>query len=161
MSKCVRLVIVEGVGNVIARYKANKDLEVEHKVYEINVTADKSYVHNVIQAESDACGSDAKDATMTREGGVFHITEGQEGYGIDVDKSVESVMEVMDNWNKEDCTIELVSGMIQPKGTAADLEKIQDLLGHFSTSFTSSGKERSGNVRNGTKLIPREWYDEH
>lgn len=140
-------------GNVIARYKANKDLEVEHKVYEINVTADKSYVHNVVQAESDACGSDAKDATMTREGGVFHIYEGQEGYGIDVDKSVESVMEVMDNWNKEDCTIELVSGLIQPKGTAADLEKIQDLLGHFSTSFSSSGKERSGNVRNGTKLI--------
>lgn len=140
-------------GNVIARYKANKDLEVEHKVYDINVTADKSYVRNVVQTESDACGSDAKDATMTRENGVFHITEGQEGYGIDVDKSVDSVMETMDNWNKESCSIELVSGMIQPKGTAADLEKIQDLLGHFSTSFSSSGKERSGNVRNGTKLI--------
>ena len=140
-------------GNVIARYKANKDLEVEHKVYDINITADKSYVKNVIQAESDACGSDAKDATMTRENGVFHITEGQEGYGIDVDASVEAVMNRMDNWDKNDCTIELVSGLIQPKGTAADLEKIQDLLGHFSTSFSSSGKERSGNVRNGTKLI--------
>ena len=125
-------------GNVIARYKANKDLEVEHKVYDINITADKSYVKNVIQAESDACGSDAKDATMTRENGVFHITEGQEGYGIDVDASVEAVMNRMDNWDKNDCTIELVSGMIQPKGTAADLEKIQDLLGHFSTSFSSA-----------------------
>lgn len=140
-------------GNVIARYKANKDLEVEHKVYDINVTADKSYVKNVIQAESDACGSDAKDATMTRVDGVFHITEGQEGFGVDVDASVDAVMNRLDNWDKNDCTIELVSGMIQPKGTAADLEKIQDLLGHFSTSFSSSGKERSGNVRNGTKLI--------
>ncbi len=99
-------------GNVIARYKANKDLEVEHKVYDINITADKSYVKNVIQAESDACGSDAKDATMTRENGVFHITEGQEGYGIDVDASVEAVMNRMDNWDKNDCTIELVSGDI-------------------------------------------------
>ncbi len=140
-------------GNVIARYKANKDLEVEHKVYDINVTADKAYVRNVVQAESDACGSDAKDATMTREGGVFHITEGQEGFGIDVDQSVDSVMSIMDNWNKKSVSIELVSGMIQPKGTAADLEKVKDLLGHFSTSFSSSGKERSGNVRNGTKLV--------
>ena len=140
-------------GNIIARYKANKDLEVEHKVYDVNLKADKSYVKNVVQTESDACGSDAKDATMTIENGVFRITEGQEGYGIDVDKSVDNVMNVMDNWDKNDQTIELVSGLIKPKGTAEDLEKVHDLLGHFSTSFSSSGKERSGNVRNGTKLV--------
>ena len=49
--------------------------------------------------------------------------------------------------------MELVSGMIKPKGTVEDLKKIKDLLGSFHTSFSSSGKERSGNVRNGTKLI--------
>lgn len=140
-------------GNVIARYKANKDLEVEHKVYDINLKADKSYVKNVVQAESDACGSEAKDATMKREMGEFIITEGQEGYGIDVDKSVDNIMSVMDNWNKEDVSVELVSGMIKPKGTAEDLRKVKDLLGSFHTSFSSSGKERSGNVRNGTKLV--------
>lgn len=140
-------------GNVIARYKANKDLEVEHKVYEVKLTADKSYVKNVVQTESDACGSDAKDATMTREMGEFKYTEGQEGFGIDVDKSVDILMNAMDNWNKEDISVELVSGMIKPKGTVEDLKKIKDLLGSFHTSFSSSGKERSGNVRNGTKLV--------
>ncbi|MCR5507826.1 MAG: VanW family protein [Lachnospiraceae bacterium] len=140
-------------GNVIARYKANKDLQIEHKVYDINVSADKSYVRNVIQAESDASGSEAKDATMTRENGQFKVFEGQEGFGIDVDKSVDAVMEEMSSWQKDDISIELVSGMIQPKGKAEDLMKIHDLLGSFTTSFSSSGKERSGNVRNGTKLI--------
>ena len=140
-------------GNVIARYKANKDLEVEHKIYDINVKADEVNVRNVVQAESDECGSDAKDATMTRENGVFHITEGQEGFGIDVDQSVDAVMSVMGDWDKESKQIELVSGMIQPRGTAEDLEKVHDLIGSFHTSFSSSGKERSGNVRNGTKLI--------
>lgn len=140
-------------GNVIARYKANKDLEVEHKVYDVRLTADKSYVRNVVQTESDACGSDAKDATMTRENGEFVYTEGQEGFGIDVDKSVDIIMSAMDNWNKEDISVELASGMIKPKGTVEDLKKIHDLLGSFHTSFSSSGKERSGNVRNGTKLI--------
>ncbi|MBR6485290.1 MAG: VanW family protein [Lachnospiraceae bacterium] len=140
-------------GNVIARYKANKDLEVEHKVYDIDVSADKSYVKNVVQAESDASGSEAKDATMIRENGQFKVTEGQEGFGIDVDKSVDSVMDAMSDWDKNDISIELVSGMIQPKGKAEDLMKIHDLLGSFNTSFSSSGKERSGNVRNGTKLI--------
>ena len=140
-------------GNVIARYKANKDLEVEHKVYDVKVKADEVSVRNVVQAESDECGSDAKDATMTRENGVFHITEGQEGFGIDVDQSVDKVMDVMDDWDKEGKRIELASGMIEPKGTAEDLEKVHDLIGSFHTSFSSSGKERSGNVRNGTKLI--------
>ena len=140
-------------GNVIARYKANKDLEVEHKVYDVKLTADKSYVRNVVQTESDACGSDAKDATMTRENGDFVYTEGQEGFGIDVDKSVDIIMNAMDNWNKEDMSVELASGMIKPKGTIEDLKKIHDLLGSFHTSFSSSGKARSGNVRNGTKLI--------
>ena len=151
-------ILIEAVGlgktgNVIARYKANKDLEVEHKVYDVKLTADKSYVRNVVQTESDACGSDAKDATMTRENGDFVYTEGQEGFGIDVDKSVDIVMNAMDNWNKEDMSVELASGMIKPKGTVEDLKKIHDLLGSFHTSFSSSGKERSGNVRNGTKLI--------
>lgn len=151
-------ILIEAVGlgktgNVIARYKANKDLEVEHKVYDVRLTADKSYVRNVVQTESDACGSDAKDATMTRENGDFVYTEGQEGFGIDVDKSVDIVMNAMDNWNKEDMSVELASGMIKPKGTVEDLKKIHDLLGSFHTSFSSSGKERSGNVRNGTKLI--------
>ena len=140
-------------GNVIARYKANKDLEVEHKVYDIRLTADKSYVKNVVQKESDECGSEAKDATMTREMGEFIYTEGQEGFGIDVDKSVDILMDAIDNWNKQDISVELVSGMIKPKGTVEDLKKIKDLLGSFHTSFSSSGKERSGNVRNGTKLI--------
>ena len=140
-------------GNVIARYKANKDLEVEHKVYDIRLTADKSYVKNVVQKESDECGSEAKDATMTREMGEFIYTEGQEGFGIDVDKSVDILMDAIDNWNKQDISVELASGMIKPKGTVEDLKKIKDLLGSFHTSFSSSGKERSGNVRNGTKLI--------
>ncbi len=140
-------------GNVIARYKANKDLEVEHKVYDVKLTADKSYVKNVVQKESDECGSEAKDPTMTREMGEFKYTEGQEGFGIDVDKSVDMLMTTMDNWNKEDISVELVSGMIKPKGTVEDLKKIKDLLGSFHTSFSSSGKERSGNVRNGTKLV--------
>ena len=140
-------------GNVIARYKANKDLEVEHKVYDVRLAADKSYVRNVVQAESDACGSEAKDATMTRENGDFVYTEGQEGFGIDVDRSVDILMDAMDDWNKEDISVELASGMIKPKGTVEDLKKIRDLLGSFHTSFSSSGKARSGNVRNGTKLL--------
>ena len=140
-------------GNVIARYKANKDLEVEHKVYDVLVEPDKSYVKNVVQAESDACGSDAKDATMTRENGQFVITEGQEGYGIDVDASVDKIMNELSFWNKQDSSYDLVAGMIAPKGTAAELAKVKDVLGSFTTSFSSSGKDRSGNVRNGTKLL--------
>ena len=140
-------------GNIIARYKANKDLENEHKVYDVNLVADKAYVNNVVQTESDACGSDAKDATMTRENGAFVIIDGQAGYGIDVEQSVSKVMSELSNWNKESMEIDLVSGMIEPKGTAEELSKIKDKLGTFTTSFSSSGKERSGNVRNGTKLL--------
>ncbi len=140
-------------GNIIARYKENKDLEVEHKVYDIDTDVEKACIKTIVQEESDECGSDAKDATLTIENGIFRIAEGQAGYGVDVDASVNKVYSEMSSWDKDDCRIELVGGMIEPKGKAADLEQIQDLLGSFTTSFSSSGRERSGNVRNGTKLL--------
>ena len=140
-------------GNIVARYKENKDLEVEHKVYNVDVDFEKSMIKAVVQEESDDCGSDAKDATLSLENGVFHISEGQAGYGVDVTASSKKVFSDLSDWNKQETSVELVGGLIDPKGKASDLEKVQDLLGSFTTSFSSSGSERSGNVRNGTKLI--------
>ena len=97
-------------GNIIARYKENKDLEVEHKVYDIDTDVEKASIKAIVQAESDECGSDAKDATLTIENGIFRIAEGQAGYGVDVDASVNKVYSEMASWNKSDCQIELVGG---------------------------------------------------
>ena len=41
----------------------------------------------------------------------------------------------------------------QPKGNAEELTKVKDVLGTFTTSFSSSGRDRSANVTNGCNLI--------
>ena len=43
--------------------------------------------------------------------------------------------------------------MDEPAGTAEDLAKVKDVLGTFTTSFSTSGGSRSANVSNGCSLI--------
>ena len=59
----------------------------------------------------------------------------------------------MADWNGENCSIDLVVTTQEPKGSEEDLAKVKDVLGTFTTSYSTSGGARSGNVVNGCNLI--------
>ena len=42
---------------------------------------------------------------------------------------------------------------IRDRGNKEELAKVKDVLGSYTTSFSSSGKDRSANVTNGCSLI--------
>ena len=50
-------------------------------------------------------------------------------------------------------TINLPVVATEPDTSVEDLAKVHDLLGSFTTSYSSSGSNRSGNVANGCRLI--------
>ena len=62
-------------------------------------------------------------------------------------------MSNLDNFTGSDLTIDMVVVEDIPKATAEDLEKIHDVIGRYKTSFKTSNADRSGNVRNGTRLV--------
>lgn len=151
-------VLVEAIslgksGNLVSRYKSLKDLERENKIYPLELQFDRAAVRSVVESQGEQYNIEAVDAAMTRENGVFHVIAGQTGHVVNVDASVAQVIDTLASWNRESISIPLQVDVDEPRGKTEDLEKVKNVLGTYTTSFSSSGSERSGNVRNGTRLI--------
>lgn len=140
-------------GNIIQRYKARKDLEHEKKVYPIEVRYDRNAIRNIITQMADEQNIPAEDCTLKKTSSGFEIEDGNNGTEIDVNESIDLVVNELTDFKGGDKSIDLAIIESTPKGSRESLEKVHDLLGTFTTSFSSSGSDRSGNVRNGARLI--------
>lgn len=140
-------------GNIIQRYKALKDLEHASKEYNLDIAFDDEAIKNVISDKCLTFNVDPKDASIKRENGQFIITQGQTGIGVDVEQSVQLVEDYLSEWDREDTSIDLAIGVIKPKASEEDFAQVKDVLGTFTTSFTTSSSSRSANVENGAKLV--------
>lgn len=141
-------------GNVIKRYKDLKALEHYKKIYDIEYTLDKAAVQTILTEQCAVYNVDAKDAVAVREEDGYSITEGVIGYKIDEEASVNQIYDFLTgDWDGNDAVIALTVNEEQPRGSVEELSKMTDVLGTFTTSFTSSGQSRSANVTNGCNLI--------
>ena len=140
-------------GNMVARYKQRKDLEHQKIIYPLKLELDKDKIISVVSEQGKLYNIEAKNASLSKADGDFHITPGTTGEKIDVNASVSRIESNFENFKGSDMTIDLVVSEDKPKATAEDLEKIHDIIGSFKTSFSTSSADRSGNVRNGTHLV--------
>lgn len=140
-------------GNIVSRYKQRKDLEHEKKVYSINPEFDKDIITSIVSEQGKLHDIEGQDAKLTKQNGSFVVTPGTKGEKIDVNASVSRIMSALDNFNGNDMTVDMCIIEDVPKATVEDLEKIHDVLGTYTTSFKTSSADRSGNVRNGTRLV--------
>ncbi len=140
-------------GNLVERYKERKDLEHDRKIYPINVEFDRAAVEALVNEQGDRYNVEAKNATLSKADGDFVVTPGTKGEKIDANASVSRIMSNLDDFTGSDLTIDMVVVEDIPKATAEDLEKIHDVIGSYKTSFKTSNADRSGNVRNGTRLV--------
>ena len=141
-------------GNVIVRYKMMKDLQHDNVRYDLEFAFDVNAINTILTEQCVGFDSDAVDTGLAREEGTFVVHEGQIGYHLDVEQSIDVVNDYLtEEWDYGDTAIQLVIEEELPKGSAQELAQVQDVLGSFTTSFSSSGKARSANVTNGCNLI--------
>jgi len=143
-------------GNPIARYKEVKDLENNGMTYHLEYCFDDALVAQVIQEKCTEFDQHAQNATMERINGEFVIHDEVVGAVVDEAASAEAIKAALssaENMTEEGFVIDLVAKVEEPVGKAEDLLAVNDLLGSFTTSFSSSGKARSANVANGAALI--------
>ena len=141
-------------GNIIQCYKALKDLEYENKVYEVTFDFDKNAIKSLVEEQGAQYNQEAVDAVLTKVDDAFQITEGQTGVAIDPDASADAAYDyLVNNWNGDACDIDLVVAVQEPRGSVEELSKVTDVLGTFTTSYSTSGSSRSANVANGANLI--------
>lgn len=141
-------------GNVIQRYKAMKDLLFENKVYDIELDFDVAAINDIIVNKCVQYDQKPLDAGLQRVDGQFVITEGKIGYETDIESSIDVIYDYLENeWDGNNCRIALNVMEERPRGTAEDLAQVQDLLGTYTTDYSSSNGNRSGNVSNGCSKI--------
>ncbi len=142
------------VGNVVQRYKSEKDLQFQNKVYTLEFDIDERLVEQVLAEQCSVYNVEAKDATLSRVDGQFVVNQGQTGKVVDEAASKKLICDFFNGgWGREDESLELSIQVDEPRGTEEELSKVKDVLGTFTTSFSSSGQSRSANVRNGCSLI--------
>ena len=110
------------------------------------------------QSVTERCSKfnvEAIDAHLTRVDGSFQIEDGQTGYVVDENASVAAIYDYLTgSWVKgENGNVALVMAVDEPKGKTEELAKVKDVLGTFTTSYSTSGASRSKNVANGCRLI--------
>ena len=141
-------------GNVIQRYKELKDLEHEKYIYPIELQFDVEAINNILAQECVKYDKQAVNYSLKRTKGTFSVVEGQTGYLLDVEASIDNIYDyMMEQWNREPDRIPLNIIVEQPKGSEEELSVVTDVLGTFTTSYSNSGVARSANVENGCRLI--------
>jgi vancomycin resistance protein YoaR len=115
---------------------------------------DKQATAQLIYAQRGNLNIEAEDNGLVRENGTFVFVEGQTGYEVDIVESVYAINDFLAySWDGTDSEIALVSEEIEPRGTREELAMVKDLLGSFSTDFSSSAEGRKTNVSNGCSKI--------
>lgn len=140
-------------GNLVVRYKQKKDLEHEKQNYPLNLDFDENKITEIVTQLGELYDVEAVDASISKEDGDFTITPGVVGQKVDVSGSVSRILSGLRRFEGGELSVDLKVSVDEPKYRTEDLEMIHDVIGSYKTSFSSSGTDRSGNVRNGTSLV--------
>lgn len=141
-------------GDIIKRYKEQKDVEKKEVVYDLAFQLDKEKVNEFVNEKCTVYDVTAKDATLKRTKGKFVIEEESNGREIVADETAEKIQKVIaSQWITGGIEIDAIMNDTTPKYDSSMLAECKDVLGSYSTSFSSSGSERSQNLINAARLI--------
>ena len=152
-------------GNIIKRYKEQKDIEQNPVNLEIEKTVQTKKAKKAIQEVEDQLVHKAENATVTRQNGQFQVIAEKEGLAIDYKKSMQELESyVKEQWDGSDTTLTLQTKVDKPQYTSEDLKEVKDVLGTYTTSYASSTTDRAQNIDtgaghiNGTVVYPGEEF---
>ncbi len=141
-------------GNIVRRYKDQKDLQKEGKVFPLSWRADEALVRTYVEETCAKYDKDAQNASLIRKNGAFEFVAGSTGQELDVAASVIRIVDYLENtWTSASSgeVLELPTVVTQPEGSAEELAHIKDLIGSYTTSFSTSNANRCLNVKTGAE----------
>lgn len=149
-------------GNIIERYFKQKDLEMAPVDVALEFQIESAAAEQFVTEKCAPFMTAPVDAQITRENGVFTVTPSQDGTCVDWQTTEGRLKEAVRYGLSEPVTIEVAVMTASPSRTEDMLATIQDVLGTFSTDFSSSSEARATNLQvgsgklNGAVLMPGE-----
>ncbi len=143
-------------GNVVKRYVLASELAANPKTLEFDTTFNMDKLNVFVEESTKDLGNKAVNATIKKVGSNFVITESQDGIDIDKDSLIKKLKDSaiqVNLSNKDDIEIIADTVLTKAKVRKEELEKIKDVLGEYTTNFSSSSRARATNLENGTSKI--------
>ncbi len=140
-------------GNIVQRYKDQKDLEHQNMQYEITYTVDEKKAHSFVEQCSIYNSEPVNGSIYTQDDGTPAVEGGTDGLTLRVDDSVKLVEEAFESWRGGDLTVDLAVDRVSPDVTREELSVVKDVLGSATTDYSASTWERATNVENGCSKI--------
>jgi vancomycin resistance protein YoaR len=141
-------------GNLIKRYETLQNLSKEPLVLDMHLSVDKQATAQKLYENAKTLAVGATDSTLVRENGQFRYIAGTEGVEVDIVNSVYAINDFLESgWDGQNNEIELVTTVVEPRGTEEELAQVTDLLGTFTTNYSSSSAGRAKNVATGASKI--------
>lgn len=138
-------------GNLIDRFMKEEDLKKNPLNLTLQVELNEEAYENFINKAMKETGNGAVNATITRENGQFVITPGKEGITVDKEPTKNSILAVALSASQDKITA--TTTVKKPDVTEDQLAQIKDVLGTFSTNFSSSSAARANNLVVGAAKI--------
>ena len=143
-------------GNFLNRYRESKEIAEKGEAINLVASLDKDVLRQFVEENCTQFDVEPVNASLTRENGRFIVIEHKSGRKVSVQDTVdliESCILAQDCTTTEKIEIAAVVEAAEPEYTTEMTSLCKDVLGTFTTSYTSSSASRSGNVANGARLI--------
>ncbi len=157
--------------NLITRFMLLQDLKGDNVIIDMGLSIDKQLTANLIHKQLEKLEIPAVDWDLKKDGKKFTMIEGKTGLAVDIVTSVNTLAEsITKDWQNgvlKDVEVTLATTVTNPRGSVEELAQVKDLLGTFSTDFSSSNTGRKKNVTtgckkiNGTLLYPGDTFSAH
>ncbi len=156
---CTNLDIVDSLssigksGNIVERYKQQKDLENSTVDYTLNFTVDGGKVQEFVQNCSVYNSDPVEGKLLIGEDGFPYVEGGTKGITLKAEESTKAVVNAIESWGGGDINVDLLYDEVSPEVTYETLSLVKDVLGTATTDYSASSGNRAINVENGCALI--------
>ncbi len=140
-------------GNIIRRYKEQKDLQNENLHYEIEYTLDEDAQKEFVESCAAFNSDPVEGSVYMGDDGQLCVEGGTDGLTLDADATLVSLKEYLAEEKAGDTVIEATVERVSPTVTAEVLSRMTDVLGSATTDYSASSYGRAQNVENGTAKI--------
>jgi len=140
-------------GNIIQRYMKQKDVSRNPVELALELKADEGKMQSALEELCTPLQREAIDASIIRENGQFTVTPSQSGLVVDLGRTMEMLRQEIGGGLQQPVYVKAAVAVSEPVRTTEMLSQIQDVLGTFSTDFSSSGRARATNLQVGASKI--------
>ena len=137
-------------GGLIRRYKELTDIRADKVVFSAKYSLSEQKVDAFIKNNIASRDAEAKDASLTREGGEFVVTPSVTGWRTDVAATRENILRAVENGLTYGMSAQAEVELDIPYKTTEALSQVQDRLGSFTTDYSNSKEGRKVNIRVGS-----------